>query len=444
MRIKTASHRFLVGLIILFQIVRPVYAQHSSRFFHGIVLDNETKLPVGNVNFKVEGKSTGTVSDRNGVFSFRLDTIPALLTVSCIGYQAKKIVLDSGTERMTLYLIPAVTQLREVIINAKPYDVFFKDGHYSILDYRIDSGLVYLLVYRDRFSRAELICRKINGDTVARSGLLDFNPRSLEQDCLGFFHILTLDSAYQVYREGKSMMLFRPVPLKKYQEVLYDCITSTPRFLYFRRSTDLGLGTEFYLIDRENYKWKWIARVKDEKRITMLRKNPGDAWMLMSVSQPDQDGSKVSELFGTVSQANEDFEKWNWVKKVVYCPLKSFLYRIGDFLCIFNIPEKRMEFYDLQGNFSYIIQLEMDHVSEGRWTNDILIDESTRKVFTTYSRNGLANLFEIDLNTGSLTKKLTSFYPFPQKMTLYNDYLYYLYDDPVAPDNKMLFRQGLY
>jgi hypothetical protein len=195
------------------------------------------------------------------------------------------------------------------------------------------------------------------------------------------------------------------------------------------------------MIDRKTYKWKWIAQVRDEKKVTMLRKNPGDAWMLMSVRQPDQDGSKMDESAGTVAQARENFEKWNWVKKVVYTPIKSFLYRIGEFLCIFNIPNQQMEFYDLEGDFSYIIALETDHAGEGRWSNDILIDAKTLKVFTTYLKNGYMSLYEINLNTGALTKKVTSYHAFPQKPTIYDNYLYYLYDDPDLPDNKMLFRQ---
>jgi hypothetical protein len=42
-----------------------------------------------------------------------------------------------------------------------------------------------------------------------------------------------------------------------------------------------------------------------------------------------------------------------------------------------------------------------------------------------------------------LTKILSSFHLFPQKLRISGNYLYYLYDDPISPDNKMLFRQRL-
>jgi hypothetical protein len=102
-----------------------------------------------------------------------------------------------------------------------------------------------------------------------------------------------------------------------------------------------------------------------------------------------------------------------------------------------------MEFFDLDGNFSYKIELKTDHAGEGRWTNDILIDETTLKVFTTYLKNGILNLYEIDLNTGMLEKAISTFHTYPQKLRISGNYLYYLYDDPISPDNKMLFRQRL-
>ena len=400
-------------------------------------------MPIGNVNFSVRNSNVGTVSDSKGAYSFYLDTIPSILTVSHVGYETKKIILDTATYKMTLYLVPVVTQLKEVVISATPQETIFKDKHYAVLDYEIDSGYIYLLVYRNRFSKSELICRIPGGDTIAQSGLLPFIPKSLLHDCLGYMHVLSGDSAYQVFRKEQMIRLIHPVTTRKYDEVLSDCIASTSEHLFFKRMTDNGLGTEFYTINRKNNSKKWIAQVRDEKKAKMLRRNVEDAWMLMNPSQPDQTSQKMSESKGTVMTARNATVEWYWVRKIIYPPIKSFLYRIGEFICIFNTPNKQMEFYDLEGNYSYKIELKTDHTGEGRWTNDILIDNITLKVFTTFLRNGILSLYEIDLNTGMLTKILSTFHFFPQKLRISDNYLYYLYDDPISPDNKMLFRQRI-
>jgi hypothetical protein len=432
----------ILCLFHLVNISEVSFAQRRFRFFYGKVLDKNTKKPVNNVNFSVNNTRVGTVSDGKGEYSFYLDTIPSILTVSHIGYETKKIILDTASFKMTLYLVPVVKQLKEVVISATPQETIFKDKHYAVLDYEIDSGYIYLLVYRNRFSKSEIICRTPGGDTIARSGLLPFIPFSLEKDCLGYLHVLSDDTAYQLFRKGQEILLIHPVTINKYNEVLSDCVASTQELLFFKRTTDFGLGTEFYTINRKNNSRRWIAQVRDEKKAKMLRRNQEDAWMLMNPSPPGQD-QKMAESRAEVESANAAMDSWYWVKKVVYSPIKSFLYRIGEFICIFNTPNKQMEFYDLEGNYSYKIELKTDDAGEGRWTNDILIDGITLKVFTSYLKNGVVSLYEIDLNTGLLTKILSTFHYFPQKLRISDRYLYYLYDDPISPDNKMLFRQRL-
>jgi len=443
MKTSPVNYLPLFCLMLLLLFFKDVSAQRRYRFFYGKVFDKITKQPVSNVNFSVSNSTVGTISDNKGEYSFYLDTIPSILTVSHVGYETKKIILDTAAYKMTLYLVPVVTQLKEVVISATPQETIFKDKHYAVLDYEIDSGYVYLLVYRNRFSKSELICITPGGDTIAQSGLLPFSPLSLVKDCLGNLHVLCEDSAYQVLRKDQAILLIYPVTARKFDEVLSDCVASTPDLLYFKRMTDLGIGTEFYTINRKNNSRKWIAQVRDEKKAKILRRNPEDAWRLMSASQPDQTGQKMSEYKGEVEAANIATIEWYWVRKIAYPPIKSFLYRIGEFICIFNTPNKQMEFYDLEGNYSYKIELKTDHAGEGRWTNDILIDDVTLKVFTTYLKNGILNLYEIDLNTGMLKKILSSFHLFPQKLRISDNYLYYLYDDPISPDNKMLFRQRL-
>jgi hypothetical protein len=433
----------VVGLVILFLLPEEVFAQKSYRFFYGKVYDRVTRQPVNMVNFTVSPSKAGTVSDNRGEFSLYVDTIPSIMTVSHVGYQTKRIILDTATYKMTLYLDPVVRQLEEVVISAKPSETIFKDVHYAVLDYEIDSGYVFLLVYRYRFSKAELLCRTPGGDTVARSGLLNFTPRKVALDCIGYIHVLGDDSAYQVFRAGGDLKLIHPVTIRKYDEILGDCVASTTDLLYFKRTTDFGLGTEFYTINRKNKSRKFISQFRDEKMSKMLRRNPEDLWLLMNSSQPEQEGQSMSESIDDVKAANEANAQWTWVRRIQYPPIKSFLYRIGEFICVFNIPGHQMEFFDLDGNYSYKMQLKVDIKGEGRWTQEVIIDRFYLRVYTTFLKNGMVTLYEIDLNTGELTRKMSVVHPYPQKLRIFENYLYYLYDDPIQPDNKMLFRQKI-
>jgi hypothetical protein len=273
MKARPVNLLFVFSFILLFWFNEDVSAQRQFRFFYGKVIDKVTKRPISNVNFSVRNSSVGTVSDSKGEYSFYLDTIPSILTVSHVSYETKKIILDTATYKMTLYLVPVVRQLKEVVISATPQETIFKDVHYAVLDYEIDSGYIYLLVYLNRFSKSKLICRTPGGDTIAQSGLLHLSPKSLVHDCLGYLHVLSGDSAYQIFRKEKMIQIIHPVTTKKYDEVLSDCVASTSELLYFKRMTDNGLGTEFYTINRKNNSRKWIAQVRDEKKAKMLLRN---------------------------------------------------------------------------------------------------------------------------------------------------------------------------
>jgi hypothetical protein len=406
----------------------PAFSQGQHNYFYGKVVDSQSKKGIPGVNLSIAGTQIGTTTDKTGTFSFFTNKLPATLAVSHIGYETKTIFLDTTSFSLMLYLSRKATVLKEVEITANKHEPFFRDNLYSVLDYEIDSSLVYLLIYRNYLSKAQLICKNIYGDTVATSDPFTFKPRKLFRDCLGNLHVLARDSGYQVFRHEKNMLLIHPVNLKKFEDVLKNCVAANSTTLYFHRVLKRGLGVEYYGIDRNTLVRKNISQVSDEQRLKMLRRNPEDAMLLGSAIQPS---------------SREDFVTWNYVHKILYRPIKTSLYLSGGFICIFNTPDKQVEFYDEAGNFSYKLALKTDLVKEGRWISEIFTDETSSKMYTTYIQNGRCHVYEINLNNGMLKKRLTLFHPYPEKLRFYNDYIYYLFDVSGDPDNKMVYRQKL-
>jgi len=421
---------FLRCLILILPFVvagHNAFTQVRYHFYYGRVLERGAKTGIPGVNLSVENSRFGTVSDETGSFSFFVDTIPAILRVSHIGYETRIILLDETSYSLLLYLGKKATMLEEVEITASRHEPFFRDDRYAVLDYEIDSSLVYLLIFRQTLSKMELICKDLNGDTVATSARFSFRPDRLFTDCLGNLHLLSHDSGFQVYRDGNRLHLIHPVRLKKYKDILKDCVAATPGVLYFRRETNHGLGAEYFGLDRITSVKTPITRVTDEKLLKMLRRNPEDAMMMGSPVQPD---------------SREAFVTWNYTRKILYRPVKTSLHMVGENICIFNTPDQQMEFYDEEGRFLYKLALKTGRVKDGRWTKEILPDAVTGKVFTTFVSNGRYALYEINLDDGSLKKRLTLFHFFPEKIRVHRSAAYYLYDDPTDPDNKVLFRQN--
>jgi CarboxypepD_reg-like domain len=439
---------FPLVLLAVFLSWEPADGQVHYRFYYGKVFISDSREPLTNVNISFERSKMGSVTDQKGAFSFYVDTIPIFMIVSHLGYKTKRILLDGTSNSMTLYLEREIRELKEVEIRANRIEPFFKDEHYNLRDYEIDSGLVYLLIYRNRISKEELICKNLEGDTIARSGLLLFTPTSLFKDCLGYLHVIGTDSVFQVYRKGKVLLMIHSVGMAKFNDVLANCIASTDQVLFFKKMINLGQGVQYFGIDRITKKRQVLTQVVDEQKMKMLRRNPEDTWSLIS-SQPDY-LSQLNDMErdeamsrDELTRARKEFNAWNFTHKILYRPVKTALYKIGNFICIFDIPAKQLEFFDTEGNFSYKLKIDVEVIKEGRWSGDIFLDESQSKVYTTFLKSSGTGLYRIDLNTGDLHKILTLIHPYPQKIRIYKDQVYYMYDILGDPDNKTLYRQNL-
>ena len=107
--------KLLISIVILLVPVKMF-----SPFYTGVVLSNETKMPIGFVNIGIISESIGTVSDEAGRFSLKLDPVydDDSLRFSMIGYESKTFMVkqfrkDSVHE---IYLVPRIYELKEAEI----------------------------------------------------------------------------------------------------------------------------------------------------------------------------------------------------------------------------------------------------------------------------------------------------------------------------------------
>jgi hypothetical protein len=418
--------RFII-LTFLLILVASSFGQRHFKYFYGTVTDRVTSTPLPGVNITFTGTRNGCVTDSKGAFSVFLDTIPVYMTLTHLGYETRKIWLDGTSASLTVFLNPAATMLREIEIVAKTGpESFFRDRQYSVLDFEVRDSLVFVLIYRFTYSESELLCMDLTGKRVASSGRLGIRPDSLFRDCLGNIHILDHDSAYQVFCDSSTIRLIYATPLGKFSKLLKDCTASTESTLFYKQVVNNGMGIDFYTVDRLHGKRQLIASETDEKKMNMLRRNRDDYGRISSSEIPDD---------------NESFREWSFAKKILYKPITASLHRIDDYVCIFNTAEMTIEFYTLTGEFSSKMMLGVNEVKEGKWTKDIYVDEETRKVYTTFARNGRCFLYSVNLNTGELTRVMTMAHEFPEKVTVHGGNLLYMYSLHGKGENKELFRQ---
>jgi outer membrane receptor protein involved in Fe transport len=84
----------------------------------GSVKDSKNE-PIPGANIKVEGESTGTISDGDGKFTLSTSKKPPFtLEISSIGFGTQKVSVTSNNQNVTAVLTDEETQLDEIVVSA--------------------------------------------------------------------------------------------------------------------------------------------------------------------------------------------------------------------------------------------------------------------------------------------------------------------------------------
>src|SRR5215831_2090337 len=87
--------RFLSVLIFAFLISASLQAQSV---ITGKVVDNDTKEAVPGVTIVVKGSEQGSFTDSNGKFSVKIQSLPATLVFSFIGFETYETEVSSAQD----------------------------------------------------------------------------------------------------------------------------------------------------------------------------------------------------------------------------------------------------------------------------------------------------------------------------------------------------------
>ena len=111
---KLLAFAFII-LSVVFSL--PIHAQKS---IHGVVTDAETgeTLPVAHIS--VVGTRSGTVTNDNGEYVLELETVPAIIRASYIGYTSEKMtVKEDSPDKVNIALFPSPVMMTAVVVSAE-------------------------------------------------------------------------------------------------------------------------------------------------------------------------------------------------------------------------------------------------------------------------------------------------------------------------------------
>ncbi|POY37013.1 hypothetical protein C3K47_08115 [Solitalea longa] len=103
-------NRFTHALLLLILGFNLVHAQV---IVQGYTYNQKDKTPIAYTSIELFDKSRGTLTNDNGYFELHLDSLPALIKVSCLGYETKMVPIPDTTF-LSIALHPTIIPLREV------------------------------------------------------------------------------------------------------------------------------------------------------------------------------------------------------------------------------------------------------------------------------------------------------------------------------------------
>lgn len=115
-RIKVPAYNVRkIGIYILFAFL-SVFSTHAQQIeVNGIVLEEATKQPVIGATIKLKGQSVGTVTDYNGAFALKVNSLPVTLDVLNLGFKSQEIHVYEN-EPIQIYLLEDINLLNSVVV----------------------------------------------------------------------------------------------------------------------------------------------------------------------------------------------------------------------------------------------------------------------------------------------------------------------------------------
>lgn len=439
------SYLNFILLLFVMHFVTFVSLAQNQNLIRGVIKNEFTQLPIEGVNIQLNNTNTGTISNKQGVFELRINEFPAHLTITHISYFSKQIDISQiQNDSIIVWLNKKTITLSEAEITSKPYEIFKGKGQ-EIIDYNfLDSNLL-ILSYNYNKNHNELILTDENFDNINIKDISYLKkPKQIFKDCMGNCHVLTNDSAYQIYFHNEKIHLIYPTDLPKFLKLLGNCLFETPTHLAFKANTDKKPKLEYAAISiydlpdtrSKNEEWKHLFYLMNKKthektildNVYEWEKNCDAFDHAMFMHDPNNEHSM---FFGDLLR----FEETS-----IYKPSFQTVKFLNDTIYYFNHMKSQIDIYSYDLIFVDSIKVEYNNLNN--WVPIIITDLIENKAFTIFTTGVMYSLAEINLADGS-TKEVTKIKKlFLQKIKINNGHLYFLFKDLTNNMDKRKLYQG--
>lgn len=418
-------------LLLLFSWGISLHAQEI--VLSGRIINAATEQPLAGATISKAGSTLrGTVSNNEGFFTFKVDSLPVTLIVSSLGFEQTQVYIQDQNP-LVIGMVSTSIELAEIIVSGTPkIDTVYQEP-YNVVDYLFKDSFLILLVYKNVFEKYQLVLLDQNEAYLDHYSLRDYQPQKLFKSCFSEAYLSVTGSVYTINIQKQSISLGDRIEEEYFDNIIEPCVLYSDNMLYYQRHLYQGQALRYYAFHENQYQQDSLCilpLIEDEANIIRLIEETGNK-LPWSGDLWDTD---VSERLVNLREGNY-FLKGAF--RMFYPKLYAPLVKKDSSLCLFNHFASTIQYFDKNGKMQKEVRIK--YHKRKRWKKYILYDSFTENAYTAFHSKWGEYVCQIDMETGKLSSAIPLDLDFIDKVTIRNGTMYFLHRDPYrGATNRMI------
>jgi hypothetical protein len=455
------EHRKAFLTLLMVCLGFTLFAQTEGKVFvvEALVCDS-TGAAIRDVAVYDGNNDLRSITDRDGIA--RIATRKGeTLYLSHLGYKTKSIeiedksLMDSedGRKAMVVVMQHKTNTLAEVTVTENAPHLAYANKKVWVIDYKVQHDGIYMVAGNG--TDYCLLHLGFEQDTISRKPVFS-KFQELYSDAFGNLQLISSDSVYQVYCDGKKLHLLYGNSIETFRQKLEPIKLLTDSIMVLQKYVNRQQQLAYLMVNRNNKQVSVMADLRGEAlemaqnaRMDAIRDQRIDRMIAeaeessQSEGRPERAGAlamqRMEMNFSTDENEVEARRKMmsNAFNRIMFKPIYCPALYIGDTIYVFDFENDYMLKYDNRGSrvdscgiafhrTGYFKNLLINNP----WDKKLIVDEATNQCYAQFSTDGIVTLKEIDLGNGRVKReiRLTDHY-FPQNIQVYNGEVYYMFLD---------------
>ena len=345
--------------------------------------------------------------------------------------------------------------LPEVTIVENAPQLAYKNKEVWVLDYSVDEKGIMAVTTDGKESN--LLHLGFEQDTISIKKIdkkLDILFRDiLYQDLFGNTHLMSLDSAFQVYSEKDNLELLYGVTLEKHKSTFGNIYALTDSIIVTRKEFYSGQEVVYFMTNRNNGRTEVLCDVYGSSR-QMAKNWSIDNIRLKRVTAYDNEITANHPNYERPME-RDDFEA-DMIKRLMLQEIYVPILNVDNKIYIFDFQKDYVYKYDNEGKYLGKKEISFHLKSKyarrdapgNPWDKKLIYDKARKECYAQYTSDGTVTLKKIDLESGNIiaTYVLDDHY-FPENIQVYDGTVYYQFIDSrmtFGKDCRSLYKMELF